>query len=54
MFVIGKILKKVELKKYILHISILGYIIYLTLWIIFNFKTRINYSTPGIWGIILL
>lgn len=52
MFILGKILKNIKLKKYIMYISIAGYFIYLVLWIMFNFKNQVNYSTPGVYGIV--
>ncbi|QGZ69860.1 acyltransferase family protein [Pediococcus pentosaceus] len=52
MFMLGKILRDVKLKSYITYITISGYVIYLILWMVFNFKTQISYSTPGIQGII--
>lgn len=52
MFIFGKILRNIPLKKYILYLSMLCYVTYLTLWMIFNFKTQIGYSMPGWGGII--
>ncbi|MDE3750535.1 acyltransferase family protein [Pediococcus pentosaceus] len=54
MFILGRVLRNIQLKKYMIYLSSLGYIVYLIIWLIFNFKTRINYSVPGMEGIIFL
>ncbi|MCS8569824.1 acyltransferase family protein [Pediococcus pentosaceus] len=52
MFILGKMLNGVRLKKYVIYVSGLAYVVYLIGWMIFNFKTRINYFVPSIDGII--
>lgn len=53
MFFIGSLLKGKKLSKNTFWISITAFAIYIAFWSKFNFDVRINYSEPGVWGIIL-
>lgn len=53
-FTLGFILRDKKINKNVILPLVLSYVIYIVVWMKFNFETRISYSEPKIWGIILL
>lgn len=53
LFMLGNILREIKFAKKAAYLFGLGYIIYISIWMLVNFKTRISYSLPGVWAIIL-
>ncbi|WP_340070867.1 acyltransferase family protein [Enterococcus faecium] len=52
-FYFGRILRNIKISNKLIGIMILSYVEYILFWWLTNFQQTINYSRPGLWGVII-